>query len=368
MSLHRRTFRRRPAVVVACAIALGTLPATSAMAQGPVLLEAFVQRHERSSEPLFGGVAISSFRGPLGVRLSGALHSRQVNVGVFDCASLPCPPYSDGTVDVRDWTADADIVLEPFRPVGAARTILLGFSPYAFAGIGGRGVSRSDVPDTSVATASFGAGVRHQFAGPLTVGAEARYRRALRSDSAIALGDRSRVEYRVALGFSFGGRRHMTSEGALARADAESCGGDCAPRAVERRVFAERTASRVLDRADAMVGKCRDAFDFVQAAFASEGVQLPTSPRRMMAAGSPVPVTVGSLRPGDLLFFASDRLIVDHVAIYVGGDRVVHASNGHVRYDVLGEGARGTWLAEHLVTARRIVTGDEMRLRPRHSP
>ena len=368
MSLLRRTSHRRRVVVVACAVALCASPAGTALAQGPVVLDAFVQRHEQSSEPLFGGMAISSFRGPLGVRLSGALHSRRIDVPVADCAALPCPPYSSGHVDVRSWTADADIVVEPFRPVGAARTILLGFSPYAFVGIGGRGLSRADVPDTSVATASFGAGVHHQFVGPLIVGAEGRYRRTLRSDSAIALGDRSRVEYRIALGFSFGGRRRMTSEGALARADAESCGGDCAPRAVERRVFAERTASRVLDRADAMVGKRRDAFDFVEAAFASEGVQLPSSPRRMMTAGSPVPVTVGALRPGDLLFFASDRLVVDHVAIYVGSDRVVHASNGHVRYDVLGEGSRGTWLAEHLVTARRVVTGDEMRLRPRHSP
>ena len=88
--------------VVALAVALAALPLPELHAQGPVVLEAFVQRREPTDAPLFGGLAISSFRGPFGVRLSGALHSRQVNVGVFDCGALPCPPYSDGTVDVRD--------------------------------------------------------------------------------------------------------------------------------------------------------------------------------------------------------------------------------------------------------------------------
>jgi hypothetical protein len=58
-----------------------------------------------------------------------------------------------------------------------------------------------------------------------------------------------------------------------------------------------------------------------------------------------------------LLFFGNDASSIDHVAIYAGHDRIIHAtaSGGGVRYDVLGEGARGEWFADHLVTARRIL-------------
>jgi len=76
--------------------------------------------------------------------------------------------------------------------------------------------------------------------------------------------------------------------------------------------------------------------------------------------GETVSLRVGSLRPGDLLFFANDGSNVDHVAIYAGHERFIHssASGGGVRYDVLGEGDRGRWFAEHLVTACRISGGD----------
>ena len=52
------------------------------------------------------------------------------------------------------------------------------------------------------------------------------------------------------------------------------------------------------------------------------------------------------------------------VAIYAGHDRIIHAtaSGGGVRYDVLGEGERGEWFTDHIVTARRIVA--EGRARP----
>lgn len=347
----------RPRTRASIALALALWP-VALPAQGPVLLEAAAVRRERASEPLFGGASLTSYRGPVGLRLGGAVHLRRGARDVPDAR------------DVTDWTADADIVVEPFRPVGLAKSLLLGFSPYGFVGLGARGWTYRDAADTVRATASAGAGVHHQLLGPLVVGAEARYRRALRSDSAITLGSPRHWEYRIALGLSFGGgRRRMTSEGALARASiATACGGDCAPRAVERRVFAERTVSRVLDAADARVGRRYDATDFVADVFHAEGVRLPTSLGRLMDAGAPVPTSVGSLRPGDLLFFAGDRSVPDHVAIYVGDDRVVHASGGSVRYDVLGEGARGRWLAEHLVFARRVVTGDERRLRGRVRP
>jgi sRNA-binding protein len=64
-----------------------------------------------------------------------------------------------------------------------------------------------------------------------------------------------------------------------------------------------------------------------------------------------------------LLFFGNDRINIDHVAIYAGHDRIIHstASGGGVRYDVLGEGARGEWFTDHIVTARRIVAEGKAR-------
>ena len=80
--------------------------------------------------------------------------------------------------------------------------------------------------------------------------------------------------------------------------------------------------------------------------------------------GETISTRIGSLRPGDLLFFGNDGISIDHVAIYAGHDRIIHAtaSGGGVRYDVLGEGERGEWFTDHIVTARRIVA--EGRARP----
>lgn len=378
----RASVRDSRRALAAGALALALLRPAPLLAQGPVLLEAAASRHARATDPLSGGLAITSYRGPLGLRLGGAVHLRR-DAGdweealVEQCGTAGCTtelvrrrvraPGPTG-YEVTDWTADADFLLEPFRPVGIAKSLLLGFSPYAFVGLGGRGMVFRDAPDSSIATASWGAGVHHQLLGWLGVGAEARYRRSLRSDSAVTIGSPHHMEYRVALGVSFGGGRRgrMTSEGALARATPGAvCAGDCAPRAVERRVFAERTAARVLDAADALIGRPWDDADFVRHVFAAEHVELPDDLRGLARAGAEVSTGIGSLRPGDLLFFSGDRTLVDHVAIFVGGTRIVHATGGRVRYDVLGEGARGIWLAEHLVLARRVITGDETRLRRR---
>jgi hypothetical protein len=76
---------------------------------------------------------------------------------------------------------------------------------------------------------------------------------------------------------------------------------------------------------------------------------------------------IGSVVPGDLMFFASDGSHIDHVAIYAGHDRIIHAtaSGGGVRYDVLGDGDRGQWFSDHLVAARRLIGGRTQPSEPR---
>ena len=102
-----------------------------------------------------------------------------------------------------------------------------------------------------------------------------------------------------------------------------------------------------------------DAGGFVQYVFAQERIELPRLVRELAVTGSSVSIRIGALRSGDLLFFSNDGITPNHVGIYVGRDRFVHASasGGGVVYDVLGEGPRGTWFADHLLTARRVTGG-----------
>ena len=99
----------------------------------------------------------------------------------------------------------------------------------------------------------------------------------------------------------------------------------------------------------------------MQYLYGKHGVALPGTARQQARVGRNVSLRVGSLRPGDLLFFANDGTTVDHVAIYAGHDRIIHASasSGRVQYDTLGEGERGEWFADHLVSARRVVGGSD---------
>jgi cell wall-associated NlpC family hydrolase len=103
-----------------------------------------------------------------------------------------------------------------------------------------------------------------------------------------------------------------------------------------------------------------DAGGFVQYVFARAGVRLPRTAREIAKQGENVSLRVGALHPGDLLFFASDGSNIDHVAIYAGHERIIHAtaSGGGVRYDVLGEGERGRWFGDHLLSACRIIGSD----------
>jgi cell wall-associated NlpC family hydrolase len=69
-----------------------------------------------------------------------------------------------------------------------------------------------------------------------------------------------------------------------------------------------------------------------------------------------VPLAVESLLPGDLLLFASTGGRVDHVAIFVGDNRILHSSAGAggVVYDNL-DTPRGKWYLKRHVASRRVL-------------
>lgn len=137
------------------------------------------------------------------------------------------------------------------------------------------------------------------------------------------------------------------------------------PRATSARASA--SAARVLATAEQYVGiryryggeSPKSGFDcsgFVQYVFGRHGVDLPRTSKLQASAGVSVALDVQSLRPGDLLLFASTGTGVNHVAIYVGGNRIVHSSAGAggVVYDDLTT-PRGKWYLKRHVASRRVM-------------
>jgi cell wall-associated NlpC family hydrolase len=136
------------------------------------------------------------------------------------------------------------------------------------------------------------------------------------------------------------------------------------------------SAARVLATADRYLGtRYRyggdtpaagfDCSGFVQYVFARHGVDLPRTSRQISQLGESVSLDRGELREGDLLFFAGNGTRIDHVAIYLGEDRIIHstASGGGVRVESLTS-ARGEWFERRLVAARRVVGDGRALVRP----
>jgi cell wall-associated NlpC family hydrolase len=132
---------------------------------------------------------------------------------------------------------------------------------------------------------------------------------------------------------------------------------------------ASASAVRVLETADRYVGtryryggeSPGEGFDcsgFVQYVFGRHGVELPRTSGQQAGAGRAVPEALSALRPGDLMFFDTDGGGVDHVAIYAGDGRLIHAASGagSVRYDH-ADTDRGEWLLQRLVASRRVLGG-----------
>ncbi|HUL04172.1 MAG TPA: C40 family peptidase [Gemmatimonadales bacterium] len=329
-------------------------------AQQPWVFQAFAARKQPSGSPLFGGMSLAGFHRAWGLRVGGGVDLHTETSAV---PAVACGPYGYGcrsfaqdhtNVVLDTWSVNVDLLFEPARVVPGLRPVLLGFSPYGFVGIGGYGVHLVDDPDTSIATWSYGVGAHHNVYGPLGLQAEARWLSPIETNNRFN-GLRHNPEYRVGLAVSFGGPHH-----------AKTPAPNAPPGAPDE--SAVRFASAVLDMAEsylntpylhggAIPSTGFDAAGFVQYVFGQAGVSLPRTARDIAKMGENVPLRIGALRPGDLVFFAGNHKNPDHVAIYAGHDRIIHStkSGGGVRYDVLGSGDRGGWFADHLVSARRIV-------------
>ena len=67
-----------------------------------------------------------------------------------------------------------------------------------------------------------------------------------------------------------------------------------------------------------------DCSGYVMGVFKKYGVKLPRTSREQANSGTAV--SVSEAKPGDLIFYSNGKTI-NHVAIYIGGGQVIHASN-----------------------------------------
>jgi hypothetical protein len=101
-----------------------------------------------------------------------------------------------------------------------------------------------------------------------------------------------------------------------------------------------------------------DCSGFTRYVFARYGINLPRTAHEQAAVGdAPFP---GDLRPGDLLFFSGGQG-AQHIAIYVGGDTIIHASSSskRVKLDLIkphgGRWAKHNWFRNRLIAVRRVL-------------
>ena len=99
-----------------------------------------------------------------------------------------------------------------------------------------------------------------------------------------------------------------------------------------------------------------DCSGFVQYVFSRNGITLPRTSRLQASAGASVSLNIESLHPGDLLLFSSKGRGIDHVAIYLGDNRMLHSSAGAsgVMYEDLTS-PRGKWYLKRHVASRRVL-------------
>jgi cell wall-associated NlpC family hydrolase len=104
-------------------------------------------------------------------------------------------------------------------------------------------------------------------------------------------------------------------------------------------------------------GRSLDCSSFARYAMEALGIALPRTANQQAQVGTPVPRERDALRPGDLLTFGTRRT-VDHVGIYLGEGRFIHASvkSGRVIETTI---ERNGQLFRKWQGARRLIASDD---------
>lgn len=73
--------------------------------------------------------------------------------------------------------------------------------------------------------------------------------------------------------------------------------------------------------------KGTDCSGFTMSVYKKFGYNLPHNSQSQMTSKSVKKVSMKKLKPGDLVFYGSSKSNCSHVALYIGNEKVVHASN-----------------------------------------
>src|SRR5690606_18346055 len=212
----------------------------------------------------------------------------------------------------------------------------------------------------------YGAGARVPVIGGLALEAEGRYRHPLSGPELVPEGISSGFEVRVGLSYRAPKARFDTRP--VPAPGIPLSRPLYAPRSVDAEAaYRLATAGRAIDAGGSYLGvRYRwggntpdtgfDCSGFIRYVYRQQGIELPRVSRDQARAGTPLPLDLSVLEPGDLMAFASHGREVDHIAIYAGDGRILHSSSsgGGVRYDDL-HSQRGSWYVRHWVAARRVI-------------
>ncbi len=291
----------------------------------------------------------STGAGLTAARVGGTLGTERDGLGLRVGAAVDAVPREPGAPS--RWMADVD-------GTGHLGRLLPGLDGVRLlVGVGAQQTEEGGVAFSS----SIGAVYSHHVAGPLALEGELRYR------TPFAEGAAARVEVRAGVSLAFGSARRAASPRMPAVVYVPAVGAGAAPASVSA------LATRAIGTGESFLGipyrwggnSPEEGFDcsgFLRYVYRSHGIELPRVTRDQARVGEAVPARIEALRPGDLMFFASDGVVIDHAAMYVGAGRILHSSSSGkgVRYDDLA-GSRGEYYRRHFVAARRVLTEDAVR-------
>ncbi|MFZ5452773.1 MAG: C40 family peptidase [Thermodesulfobacteriota bacterium] len=102
-------------------------------------------------------------------------------------------------------------------------------------------------------------------------------------------------------------------------------------------------------------GNATDCSGFVQFIYQQSNIDLPRSSSEQSREGQVVSRTLNFARllPGDLLFFGNRSRHINHVGIYLGDGKMIHASNSHHKV-VISDLREEAYLQGAFVVAKRI--------------
>jgi cell wall-associated NlpC family hydrolase len=91
-----------------------------------------------------------------------------------------------------------------------------------------------------------------------------------------------------------------------------------------------------------------DCSGFVQSIYAHFGYSI-TRTSRDQAASAGVEVSISNVQPGDLIFYRNSSGVVNHVAMYIGNGKVVHASNAREGIKISSYNYRTPYKARRII-------------------